>query len=522
MSFLPKNLLHFVITLYSVFLSLVSCEESILCYCEPPDYCPDGTGTCVLSPGSQCFSSIEEDADGEEPFRTYGCLPPEESSDMQCKGNLSPHVVRKSIDCCNFTDLCNKNLHPALRLKPESPSITSWEDSLLLLALAASVTCGLLIFISLSVYCHKRLKRRENVKQLQYLSHPMLLPPATLSDLLEQSSGSGSGLPLFVQRTIAKQIEPLKVIGKGRHGEVWLANWRDDKVAVKIFSTTEEKSWFRETEIYQTVLMRHNNILGFVAADIKGTGSWTQMLLITEYHENGSLYDYLQSNELDVESLLSLICSIAAGIAHLHTEIFGTQGKPAIAHRDIKSKNILVKRNNECVIADFGLAVRYNSEINGLDIVRDNVRVGTKRYMPPEVLDGTIDALLDESADARVFEALKMADIYSLSLVIWELCRRCNGGKDCVKVEEYKVPYHDVVPSDPSFDDMYNVVVKDNIRPKVPEKWHESTVLDTISKIMQECWHPNPSVRPTALRVKKSLMNLRDAVERSTSDFIEQ
>lgn len=58
-------------------------EESILCYCEPPDYCPDGTGTCVLSPGSQCFSSIEEDADGEEPFRTYGCLPPEESSDMQ-------------------------------------------------------------------------------------------------------------------------------------------------------------------------------------------------------------------------------------------------------------------------------------------------------------------------------------------------------------------------------------------------------------------------------------------------------
>ena len=99
---------------------------------------------------------------------------------------------------------------------------------------------------------------------------------------------------------------------------------------------------------------------GFVAADIKGTGSWTQMLLITEYHENGSLYDYLQSNELDVESLLSLICSIAAGIAHLHTEIFGTQGKPAIAHRDIKSKNILVKRNNECVIAVFGLAVRYN------------------------------------------------------------------------------------------------------------------------------------------------------------------
>lgn len=29
----------------------------------------------------------------------------------------------------------------------------------------------------------------------------------------------------------------------------------------------------------------------FIAADIKGTGSWTQLYLITDYHENGSLYD---------------------------------------------------------------------------------------------------------------------------------------------------------------------------------------------------------------------------------------
>jgi serine/threonine protein kinase len=34
--------------------------------------------------------------------------------------------------------------------------------------------------------------------------------------------------------------------------------------------------------------------------------------------------------------------SIATGLAHLHEEIVGTQGKPAIAHRDLKSKNILV------------------------------------------------------------------------------------------------------------------------------------------------------------------------------------
>lgn len=65
-----------------------------------------------------------------------------------------------------------------------------------------------------------------------------------------------------VQRTIAKQIQMVKQIGKGRYGEVWMGKWRGEKVAVKVFFTTEEDSWFRETEIYQTFLMRHDNILG--------------------------------------------------------------------------------------------------------------------------------------------------------------------------------------------------------------------------------------------------------------------
>lgn len=64
-----------------------------------------------------------------------------------------------------------------------------------------------------------------------------------------------------VQRTIAKQINLVHSVGKGRFGEVWLGRWRGEKVAVKIFFTTDEASWFRETEIYQTVLLRHENIL---------------------------------------------------------------------------------------------------------------------------------------------------------------------------------------------------------------------------------------------------------------------
>lgn len=189
---------------------------------------------------------------------------------------------------------------------------------------------------------------------------------------------------------------------------------------------------------------------GFIAADIKGTGSWTQLYLITDYHENGSLYDYLKSNTLDVKALLKLAYSSISGLCHLHTEIYGTQGKPAIAHRDLKSKNILVKKNGACCIADLGLAVKFNrysihfghrrvswtfpeislynfsvsplSDTNEVDIP-PNLRVGTKRYMPPEVLDETLNR--------SYFQSFIMADMYSFGLIVWEMARRCiSGGKD--------------------------------------------------------------------------------------------
>ena len=49
-----------------------------------------------------------------------------------------------------------------------------------------------------------------------------------------------------------------------------------------------------------------------------------------------------------------------------------------IAHRDLKSKNILVKRNESCAIADLGLAVKHDSVLNTIDIPQ-NPRVGTRR-----------------------------------------------------------------------------------------------------------------------------------------------
>lgn len=327
------------------------------CYCE--GHCPDDrpNGTCEGKPGGYCFSAVVEEWDTDineyVPQWSFGCLPPAELGLMQCKGALVPLTNGKNIRCCNNTDQCNKDLLPPYKPRPTArPDPIALATGAPLIALAVSLSLCLMILLIAVLLMYRRYRRKER--------GPCLVPSqGTLKDLIDQSSGSGSGLPLLVQRTIAKQLALSQCVGRGRYGEVWLARWRGEKVAVKVFFTLEEASWFRETEIYQTVLMRHDNILGFIAADIKGTGSWTQMLLITDYHERGSLHDYLQTTVLDHPSLLAICLSIASGIAHLHTEIFGTRGKPAIAHRDIKSRNILVKRNGECAIADFGLAVRF-------------------------------------------------------------------------------------------------------------------------------------------------------------------
>lgn len=62
------------------------------------------------------------------------------------------------------------------------------------------------------------------------------------------------------------------------------------------------------------------------------------------------------------------------------------QSRPGIAHRDIKSKNILVNNSEICIIADFGLAVTHKRDTGELNIC-PNPKVGTRRYMAPEVLD---------------------------------------------------------------------------------------------------------------------------------------
>ncbi|XP_039199325.1 bone morphogenetic protein receptor type-1A [Crotalus tigris] len=461
------------------------------CYCS--GHCPENAINNTCKTNGHCFAIIEEDENGEKTLSS-GCMK-YEGSDFQCKDSRIV-LRRRTIECCR-TDFCNQDLHPTLSPAPKDNLFDGsirWIAVLICMAVCIMAMIALLGCFCYRHYCKGLAKRRRYNRDLEQ-DEAFIPIGESLKDLIDQSisSGSGSGLPLLVQRTIAKQIQMIQQVGKGRYGEVWMGKWRGEKVAVKVFCTPEEASWFRETEIYQTVLMRHENILGFIAADIKGTGSLTHLYLITDYHEKGSLYDFLQYTTLDNRALLKLAYSAACGLCHLHTEIYGTQGKPAIAHRDLKSKNILIKRNGVCCIADLGLAVKFNSDTNEVD-VPINTRVGTKRYMAPEVLDETLNK--------NHFQPYIMADIYSFGLIIWEMARRCITGGI---VEEYQLPYYDMVPNDPSFEDMREVVCVKHLRPVVSNRWNSDECLRAILKLMCECWAHNPASRLTALRIKKTL-----------------
>ena len=111
----------------------------------------------------------------------------------------------------------------------------------------------------------------------------------------------------------------------------------------------------------------------------------------------------------------------------------------------MKSKNILVKRNCTCAIGDLGLAVRHDVTTDTVDIPSTH-RVGTKRYMAPEVLD--------ESINTSQFDSFKRADVYAFGLVLWEIARRCNIDGKC---DEYQMPYHDLVQPDPTIEEMRKV-----------------------------------------------------------------
>lgn len=86
--------------------------------------------------------------------------------------------------------------------------------------------------------------------------------------------------------------------------------------------------------------------------------------------------------------------------------------------------------------------------------------------------------VLEDSMNMNHFDSFKRGDVYALGLIFWEIARRCNVGGI---YDEYQLPFFDLVPSDPTIDEMRRVVCIDKQRPSIPNRWQSCPVSELSS-----------------------------------------
>ncbi|BAT93310.1 hypothetical protein LR48_Vigan05g017600 [Vigna angularis] len=196
-------------------------------------------------------------------------------------------------------------------------------------------------------------------------------------------------------------------IGEGGFGPVYKGCLSDGTlVAVKQLSS-KSKQGNREfiTEIGMISALQHPCLVKLYGCCVEGD----QLLLVYEYMENNSLARALFGPEehqirLDWATRYKICIGIARGLAYLHEE-----SRLKVVHRDIKTTNVLLDKDLNPKISDFGLA-KLDEEEN----THISTRIaGTYGYMAPEY---AMHGYLTDKAD-----------VYSFGVVVLEIINGRNN-----------------------------------------------------------------------------------------------
>lgn len=317
------------------------------------------------------------------------------------------------------------------------------------------------------------------------------------SKILSLSEGANSNMSSSCANSLNHNTEYLPIhlealVGKGRFAEVWRARFNHSEsgqfetVAVKIFPAVEYASWHSEKAIFSDPNLKHENIVQFLTTE-EHAAPQRQYWLIMAYYALGNLQDFLVNHVLSWSQLCSMASSVAQGLAHLHNDMTPTgTPKVSIAHRDLKSSNIVMKSLNECALCDFGLALRLDLALT-VDDFANSGQVGTARYMAPEVLESRVN--LED------LESFKQMDVYSMALVMWEMASRCEV---IGEVKSYEPPFGSKVCEQPCVDSMRDLVLRDRGRPDIPLSWMIHAGMQMLCATITECWDHDPEARLTA------------------------
>ena len=199
-------------------------------------------------------------------------------------------------------------------------------------------------------------------------------------------------------KTLNGRYKTQSLIGTGGMAAVYLAKdlILDRLVAIKVlrldFRQNDDAMRRFRREALSATQLTHPNIVG-----VYDVGQSQEMnYIVMEYVEGTDLKDYVrQRGALHPIEAVRIMMQIVSAIAAAHQN--------RIIHRDIKPQNILIDREGNVKITDFGIAVA----LSDTSLTQTNTLLGSVHYLSPE--------------QARGGMATIQTDIYALGIVLYEL-----------------------------------------------------------------------------------------------------
>ncbi|CEP64196.1 serine/threonine protein kinase CHK1 LALA0_S10e04676g [Lachancea lanzarotensis] len=190
----------------------------------------------------------------------------------------------------------------------------------------------------------------------------------------------------FSQRSPLPRIKHLKLgttVGQGSFAFVKTACLESDPktvVAVKfVHLPTCAKYGLSEKDVTQEVILQskcsgHPNVLRVIDCNLTQDFLW----IVMEMASGGDLFDKIEPDVgVDPEVARFYFKQMVNALQYLHRDC-------GIAHRDVKPENVLLDKNGNLKLADFGLASRFRRKDGTKRVCSD--RRGTLPYMAPEIV----------------------------------------------------------------------------------------------------------------------------------------
>jgi serine/threonine protein kinase len=207
----------------------------------------------------------------------------------------------------------------------------------------------------------------------------------------------------IVEKTTAPRIGSYQIIsriGKGGLAEVYkaLQPSLEREVAIKVLSseyTTDSDIVRRfERESMLIAKLNHPNIVHVIDKGTQGG----RYYFVMEYVEGISFRPVIDNPRIDLKVKIEIIVQVCKALDFAH--------KNGVVHRDIKPGNILIDRQGNAKVADFGIAKLRDS--TDPDVTSSDIIMGTEAYMSPE----------QKFSSAAVTRA---ADIYAVGVMLYEI-----------------------------------------------------------------------------------------------------